>query len=416
MSNNNKSTNIMKKIVLITALMAITLLGHSQQLLTVSGKTDEGKRIKVEYYKGTSQDRIKSVKYELVDELKADNKNKQNTINDLNYQLNKANRRIDVLNAQLENAGNDDQLSDLNNQMNVKQDEISSLNRQLGEKDAQLESLRAENERLKAQLDSVIAVNRQISQNRSAKTPVIGVEGSVGGVVMMGRLNNTWEKAFTLNKQVAVYYGTGRLMENFPLSVEAGLGYRNLPMSAKIHKYTYSGTLQDVDGDNYQPIFAFDNCSERLSVNYLEIPIRVCFGQPIAHKVSVFGKVGVTPAFIINSHLSNGPYTIKGRYPEWGVTLENIEELGFFTNGGEGDRKVTPERRFNLWANAAVGAYVPLSSSLLFNIGAKLDYPILSAKRFIIDDDKLYLPTGLTEYNGGMLIPSLQAGLVYKMD
>ena len=406
----------MKKTVFIAAFMAIAAYGQSQQLLTVSGKTEDGKRIKVEYYKGTSQDRIKSVNYELVDELRAENKNKQNSINDLQFQLNKANRRIDALNAQLENADNNEQLSNLNTQVNEMQDEISSLNRQIGEKDAHLENLKAENERLKAQLDSIKAVNRSISQARSAKAPAIGVEGSVGGVVMLGSLNNSWEKMFSLNKQIAVYYDTGRLLENFPLSVEAGVGFRSLPMSAKIHKYTYNGTLQDADGDEYQPVYVFDNCTEKLSVNCVEVPIRLCYGQPIANNVSVYAKLGATPSFILSSHLANGAYTIKGNYEEWSVTLEEIDELGFFNNGGEGDRKVTPERRCNLWANAAVGAYLPLSSSLLFNVGAKLDYPILSAKKYNIDDDTLHLPTGLTEYNSGILIPSLQAGVVYKLE
>lgn len=406
----------MKKIVLITILMAITVWGQSQQLLTVSGKDDKGKRIKVEYYKGTSQDRIKSVKYELVDELKAENKSKQNSINDLQYQLNKANRDKETLRAQLAAAGNDTQVSTLNDQVNEKQGEISTLNRQLGEKDAQIAILQEENARLRAQLDSIKEVNRRISEARSAKVPGVGIEGSVGGVAMLGSLNNSWEKAFSLDKQFDVYYATGRLMPNFPLSIEVGLGYRNLPMSAKIHKYTYSGTIQDVDGDNYQPIYVFDDCSEKLTVNYLQVPIRFCYGQPVANKVTVYAKLGATPSFILNAHLANGPYTIKGNYPDWNVTLENIEELGFFNNGGAGNRKVTPERRFNLWANAAVGAYVPLSSSLLFNIGAKLDYPVVSAKKFNIDDEELRLPTGLTDYNDGMLIPSLQAGVVYKME
>lgn len=406
----------MKKTLFITAFMAIVICGQSQQLLTVSGKTDDGKRIKVEYYKGTSQDRIKSVNYELVDELKAENKSKQNVINDMQYQLNKANRRIDALTTQVESPGNNDQLLDLRAQLNKKQKEIDSLNRLIGEKNAQLDNLRVENESLRHDVDSITEVNSKISQARSAKMPVVGVEGSMGGVVMLDNLGNSWEKVFSLNKQMAVYYGTGRLLENFPLSVEAGLGFRNLPMSAKIHKYTYNGTIQDVDGDNYQPVFVFDNCSEKLSVNCVELPIRLCYGQPIANNVSLYAKLGATPSFILNSHLANGSYTIKGKYPEWGVTLEEIEELGFFNNGGAGDRKVTPEHRFNLWANAAFGAYVPLSSSLLFNVGAKLDYPILTAKKFNIDDDKLYLPEGLTEYNGGMLVPSLQAGVVYKLD
>ena len=97
----------MKKLVLIIAATIMTTAAWAQsQLQTVKGKTKDGKSINVQYYKGTAQDFIESVKYQLVDELKADNKSKQNSINDLQSQLNKANKRIDNLNDQLKKAGN----------------------------------------------------------------------------------------------------------------------------------------------------------------------------------------------------------------------------------------------------------------------------------------------------------------------
>lgn len=411
----------MKKIFLIiaTTIMATTAWAQSQ-LQTVKGTTKEGKRINVQYYKGTAQDRIESVKYQLVDELQAENKNKQNSINDLQYQLNKANKNIDNLKEQLKNSGDSDQISTLNNQLNEKQGEIDQLNEQINNLNTQLAEEKAENDRLRAQLDSIMEVNRQLSQNknRSSKSPVIGVEASMGSVFLSkSSLSDPWEKALSWNKQASIYFGTGRLADGLPLSIEAGVGFRSLPMKAKITHYQATQEIHDCDNDMYQLII--DNCSETLTVNCLEVPVRFCIGQPDKNKVSVYGKIGVTPSFVLSGRLINGAYTRQGYYPDWNVTFENIDELDYFTNEGENLQKVKPTKRFNLWGNAAFGAYVPLSSSILFNVGAKLDYPILKTGTFEYEqgsnNKSQLLPAGLANYNGRMLIPSLQAGVVYTV-
>ena len=424
----------MKKIFLIIAatIVATTVWGQSGQLITVKGKTKDGKSINVQYYKGTAQDYIESVKYQLVDELKAENKTKQNSINDLQYQLNKANKTIDNLNEQLKNLGDSDPCAEIAEQLNQKQKELDQLNEQNNALNAQLREMQIENDRLRAQLDSIKEVNRLLSQNknRRSKSPVIGVEANMGSVFLSkSSLSNPWEKVLSWNKQVAVYYGTSRLSENFPISIEAGVGFRSLPMKAKIDYLELSDDFQpDCDNDTHRPDYVFDNFFEKLTMNCLEVPVRLCIGQPSKDKVSVYAKLGVSPSFILSSKLANGVYTKKGYYlgpdSKWHVTFDEIKELGFFNNGGEESQKVTPTKKFSLWGNAAFGAYVPLSSSILFNVGAKLDYPIMKTSTFTFeegsdtsgtDNKYLLLPTGLENYNGRMLIPSLQAGVVYTV-
>ena len=415
----------MKKLFLIiaTTIMASTAWAQSQ-IQSVKGKTKDGKSLTVQYYKGTMQDYIESVEYQLVDELKADNKNKQNSINDLQYQLNKANKTIDNLNDQLKKSGNssDQQIDALNNQLEQKEGEINQLNEELDELRAQLNKMKAENAKLQAELDSVKAANLLLGlkKERPVKHPIIGVEASMGSVLLSSSsLNNPWEKKLSWNKQAAIYFGTDRFAEAVPLSFEIGVGFRNLPLSAVIDKYEVSDYLQpDCDGDIYRPDYVFDNYTEKLIMNCLEVPVRFCIGQPSKDKVSVYAKIGVTPSFILSSKLTNGAYSKQGYYPKWHVTLEDIEELGFFNNRGEGKTAVTPDRRFNLWGNAALGAYFPLSSSLLFNVGAKLDYPILKTSSFKSENsanDELPLPDGLLKYDSRMFIPNLQAGLVYTL-
>ena len=420
----------MKKLLIIiaTTIMATTAWAQSQ-LLSVKGKTKDGKSINVQYYKGTAQDYIESVKYQLVDELKADNKNKQNNINELQTQLNKANKRIDQLNDQLKKSGNSNQSTALQEQLDQKQGEIDQLNQQNNALKTELSEAKAENERLKRQLDSIKAVNLQLSQNkkRPAKNPIIGVEASMGSVFMVNNLKNeNWEKSLSWNKEAAVYFGTDRLLESFPLSVEAGIGFRSLPLAAKVDKYSVSDNYQpDCVGDSYRPDYVLDNCTEKLTVNCLEVPVRLCLGQPNSDKVSVYMKLGVSPAYILSANLANGPYTRKGYYPKWNVTFEEIEELDFFNNAGASDKEMTPKSsKFNLWGNFVFGTYVPLNSSILFNFGAKVDYPFIKTDSFVnlkeSSSQTQLLPdkyrAGLDSYSGGTLTTSLQLGLIYSLN
>lgn len=422
----------MKKLVLIvaTTLMACSAWAQSQQLITVKGKTKDGKTINIQYYKGNVQDYIESVKYQLVDELKAENKQKQNTINDMQHQLNNANKQIANLNKQLGgSSGDKDQVNELNNQLTQKQSQIDQLNQQLAELNAELNRLQSENQRQK---DTINYLKMQLNQqkSRTASIPSFGVEVGLGSVLMMGHaIESPWEKRMTWNKQVAVYYNTGSLVNDFPIALEFGLGFRNLPMKAYVVHHEVSGDAQlDCDGQSYQPVFVFDNFTEKLTLNSVEVPLRLCFGQPQKNAVSMYAKVGVTPSLIVSSNLVNGKYTRKGFYSTLNntvcnVTFEDIEELDYFNNSGDGSLSVTPSQKFNVWGNVAFGAYFPMSSSLLFNVGLQVECPILKTGVFEYNQDNntsvQLLPdayrSGLNTYNGRFLIPSLQAGLVYTL-
>lgn len=421
----------MKKLFLIiaTTLMACTAWAQSQQLITVKGKTKEGKTINIQYYKGNVQDYIESVKYQLVDELKAENKQKQNVINDMQYQLNQANNQIKDLKKQQKNSNGDEQVATLNSELSKKQGEIDQLNQQLAELTAELNRVQAENQKLN---DSIGKLNQQLSmrQSRQASIPSIGVEVGLGSVFMLGHaIESPWEKRMTLNKQMAVYYNTGSLVSDFPISIEAGLGFRNLPMKAYVAHHEVKGAAQlDGDGESYQPIFVFDDFTEKLALNCLEVPLRLCVGQPNKNEVSVYAKVGITPSLILSSNLVNGNYTRKGYYEtvsntHCNVTFEDIEELGYFSNSGEGNQAMTPSKKFNVWGNVVFGTYLPMTSSLLFNVGLQLECPILKTGVFEYSQDNnttvQLLPdayrSGLSTYDGRFFIPSLQAGLVYTL-
>ncbi len=525
-----KNQNDMKKLFLMLIMTATVANAWAQsQLSTVRGKTKDGKTIKVDYYKGTVEDVIQSVKFQLVDELQAevkdlqgktktlqgkvDDANKQikdlqsqlknapdtneaqqlrKQLNDKENEVKKLKNDIASLNSQIANLQNDDMsetLNDLRTQLTAKETtitalnkqvtelntnvtqlnkdkedlnkqiatlskqgdktkEIQRLNKQVEEKDAQIGRLDAQiaekervidslkknksvvvpndkdkqlqnlREQIATQDATITNLNKQLDDcrrgiNKPAKTPVIGLEVGMGPAFTGA--NDLWAKETKGCLQADVYFGTARLSEDFPISIEAGLGVRNFGMSARLNDYAATVSAIDADGDSYQAIYAFYGLSESLTLTYLDIPIRLCFGQPAKDRVSVYAKVGLTPSINVASKFEGkGTYSLKGYYPQWDVTLENIAGLGF---GSDMDcyTDATPDiNTFNLWGNVAVGAYVPFKGSpIVLNAGLKVDYPFMSIGSIKAGENLPNGATGLLNGSNKVVIPAFEIGLVY---
>lgn len=509
-----KNLNDMKKLFLILIMSATVATTWAQsQLSTVRGKTKEGKTIKVDYYKGTVEDVIQSVKYQLVDELQAEKKDLQSRANTLQTKLDAANKQVKDLQKRLEDCGDANEikrlktqlaekentitglrkdiatlnkqledcdtipnadLAELRKQIAQKQDTISMLSKQvvklnkdkerlqnlldacgdqsncdelriqLKEKEAQI----AKNERIIDSLKSVKPVipdptddkikklqaeikekektidnlNKELADckrgvTKPAKTPVIGLEFGFGPAFPGSSVAEPWAKDVKSCMQADVYFGTARLSESFPISVEAGLGFRKFGMAARLNEYNTTLDAVDADGDNYKAIYAFDGLEESLSLTYLDIPIRLCIGQPSKERVTAYFKLGVTPSIKMASTFEGkGKYSLKGYYPQWDVTIENVAPLGF---GSDMDcyESVEPEvEMFNLWGNAAFGAYVPFKGShIVLNAGVKLDYPFLGIGKFNVSNNLPDGKAGLLQNGGKVIVPSVEVGLVYTI-
>lgn len=425
----------MKKIFLIIVMTSVVATTWAQQLSTIRGKTKDNKTLTVQYYPGTFEDRIESVKYQVVDELQNNVKTLQNNVKDLQNNvktlqgnLNEANKQIIQLNNELEKArtqGQDSQA--LGQQLEDKEKEIAHLKPQIDSLTTLIEKANLEKSHLESQLDSITAIEVQEQKPEKPTTTdmstfVIGVEAAMGPTIFNTGLDAPWAKSITWNKQVAVYFGTPRFTESFPLSAEVGVGANQLPISACIYQYNEQiEGWEDNDGDLCTAHYSFDNLSEKLTMTSIGIPVRLCFGQPIKNKTSVYAKLGVTPSLLLVSTFSrHGKYSLKGEYPQWDVILENIEELGYHTDV-EFDGKTTkvkPQNLFNLWGNLALGAYIPMGSTLLLNMGLKLDYPIIVTNSFdTADGSNLNIQgwDGLLNRPQKSLIVSFDIGLVINL-
>jgi len=441
----------MKKLFLTLIMIGAVLSGQAQSLSTVRGKTRDGKTVEVKYYHGTISDQIESVQYQLVDELQARIKTLQSESKSLQNRLDAANAELRQLRNQV-NTGNAD-AEGLYQEIAEKTAIIESLNEQKASLNGELLQLEAQRLELQTRYDSLLA--RQLSlqtenqtllnekqslenerQSQHAKpkqepkvvvvqsgekpenTPVIGVELGAGPVFMGNSVDDSWAKDTKLGWNVAIYYGTPCLSESFPISIEAGLGIRRFALAAHQDMTCETMDYTDIDGDTYQAFLSTKDLKEQLTLTYLDIPIRLCFGQPAKDRVSAYFKIGVTPSVNLLSSLNTaGTYTLNGYYPQWDVTLEDIPELGF-GSGDYHDNTTADISRFNLWGNAAFGVYVPFKGThLLLNAGVKADYSILSIGTVSVSQ---YSGTplrkaGLLNAGGRVFIPSVEVGLVYSI-
>ena len=414
----------MKKLFLILMMTGLAMTATSQsQLSTVRGKTKEGKQIKVQYYKGSVEDVIQSVSYQLVDEL--------------NAKLDKANKEIERLKQQ----GNNPDVKKLQKQIKDLEKQVSDLKKKLADCkdpspsancDEQIAACQQQVEARDKTIDDLNGVleacNQKIKEMerkieelkgtvRPPASPVIGATLGMGPAFIGKSTPEEWAKDVKMATQFEVYYGTPSLTGNFPLSVEAGLGFRTFKMSASLPEYTTIIGGNDNDNDPFTGHYSFNNLKESLSLSYLDIPVRICVSQPLKDRVTVYAKAGLTPSVKVASNFNgSGTYNLEGYYPQWDVTLQDVDVLGFGENlPCYNDYK--PELKpFVLWGNLAFGAYVPFKDTPIeLNAGMKFDFPLMSVGKapegkFIPGSHAAMLSNG-----GKATIMSVELGIVYNL-
>lgn len=277
---------------------------------------------------------------------------------------------------------------------------IRSLNKSLADCEKRIESLQRQVEACSK--GEVV---------KSVGSHSIGVEGSFGPAFMLGKMDDGWSKDVKMAWGVDVYYGSPSFTEKFPISVEVGLGVGGMTFSA--HRGAGTATIEsvDADGDKYQAICDYSDMVEKQKLTYLNIPIRLCIGQPVRDRVTAYFKIGVTPSINVSSKFEGeGTYSLKGYYPQWDVTIEDVPELGFGSDFDSYADGLSPKiKKFVLWGNVAAGVYVPFGKSgLVFNGGVKLDYPFMRIGASTEDVE-------LFNHENKALIPSLNIGLTYTI-
>lgn len=457
----------MRKVLFITFLtLSFANLFAQSELTVVKGETMDGKKIRIDYYKGKSKDLIEKIEYEVIDELNAriaeyqktireysksvdnlrnDNKKSENTINSLNKKIIALNDSIGIMerrckehltilegyNVQIQHYQfQNDSLNDASNNNDLKLlsviDSLGQVNNSL-----RLEIARYNDElsKLGDDLGKAEVDEMELPQKSSHS---LGIDFGFGFALFNNTNleNDFWSKETCTNQHISVYFQTKRLVKSFPLSVGIGIGFDR--MSLKAHFNYYSETIENVtdnDGDKYNLTRDYYNVKEITSLSYISIPIFVAVGQPYANKVSVYGKLTIVPMLNISKNATaSGTYTSTGYYPQWDVTLHDVPELGFNTDApcynDDADMNVNS---FILCGSLSAGVYYPLcnlnknteGSSFIFKGGIRLDYTLMSVAGKSSKDDISNANYHLGVYNSientKVFSPIIEIGLIYLL-
>ncbi len=150
--------------------------------------------------------------------------------------------------------------------------------------------------------------------------------------------------------------------------IKAGLGVSSFSNSLSGNGEVPSQQFFDVDNDNYLEHLTLTNIENKSNPMYISAPVLLEFGNTNVSKVGYYFNVGINYSYLIYENNSlNGTYTSSGEYLQWGVILEDIPELGFYS-----EKNIASDKGFqktNFSALGGAGITIPISGTVIFKIG-----------------------------------------------
>jgi len=209
--------------------------------------------------------------------------------------------------------------------------------------------------------------------------PVWGfyVSGSLGYSTIT---NSNLEGVWAPDGGVGYLFGAGYFRSFSPyVKIIAGLDISSVTAKIDTGKdFLDNYEAVDIDGVDYQENILVTS-NEQISPVYISAPILMEIGNPNIDRIGFYFDIGFRLSYLINSgYVKTGDYVTKGRYDQYGVTLEDVPELGFYgdirgENGNENERgafnPAAELSKTNLSIQAGLGISIPISSSIIFKGG-----------------------------------------------
>lgn len=152
------------------------------------------------------------------------------------------------------------------------------------------------------------------------------------------------------------------------VKVKLGVGFSSFSTNLTGDGEIQSPQFEDIDNDIYFETLTLSNAEYNINPMYLTVPLVLELGNPNINKIGYYVDFGIEYAYLINENNStSGSYTTKGTYPKWGVTIENVPELGFYSA-----RNLNSEwsiQKNNYSVKGGAGITIPLSGIVIFKIG-----------------------------------------------
>lgn len=150
--------------------------------------------------------------------------------------------------------------------------------------------------------------------------------------------------------------------------LKAGLGVSYFSSTLEGNGEISAAGLQDIDNDSYTETLSLSNAVNEVNPVYLSVPVSFELGNLSINRTGFYIEGGITYSYLVYSnHQASGFYSAKGTYEQWGLVLENVQELGFYS--GRNIQSNADFQKSNLSITGGVGITVPVSSEIILRFG-----------------------------------------------
>jgi len=164
------------------------------------------------------------------------------------------------------------------------------------------------------------------------------------------------------NVNLGYFYSVNSLFK-----IKSGIGISSFHKSYTADGEFTSSELTDIDNDTYTESLTLVGAAYDFNPLYLTVPLTFEIGETSVNKLGYYIDVGATFSYLLDENITTeGTYTTKGIYPQWGVTLENIPELGFYTKDLDTESNIN---KSNLAIHGGAGITIPLSGVVILKLG-----------------------------------------------
>ena len=401
----------MRKIIVLLSLLSFSAIVWSQKVIDVDG-TYKGQKITVKgRYRPNGTAEITSFSYAPYDKLNNEVNTLKSKMKSLEEEKKKLENKISTLeknnNKPKDNKNGDCDTASLQKQIRRLNKSIDSLSTILNSKSSEMNNTGSEIAALRKQLEDSATAHRSMIDNirgnysiqlknkdeeiaklklrvqgKGLNGNTLGIEASYGSSTIKNNLTNQdfWKSSFSPSAQIMATY-TLYFSKKSPVAIKIGVGYAsyNGYYSAVQILDTVRG-LTDDDGDKYDAHYNYSDIREKLSLKYLEVPILLHIGNSyLTNGVQAWIEAGIKASFNISSSFNGeGKYSCEGYYPDWNVTLSDIDALGFVSNSDVYPTETTLElNKFVIWGIISAGMNIPLGEKVSILVGAQCGYSLL---------------------------------------
>jgi len=382
----------MKKAISLLLVLGICLVSSTlwAQQVIIKGKYN-GKMLTVKAQRAPGGDIIESISYAPLDDLKKEVAGLKKQHDDLEKKLAEAKKK---------NGGRDNQaltdsleavttrLQEKEEQVQSLQDTIETLAAQLKQSEQELSKTREELNKAKSDLSEAGGRRTTVDQKSDGdpigitrNADLLGFEAFFGASFINNNLTKQdfWSRPISGAQKYHLTL-THYFSNSSPVALKVGLGLTSYKSQGSFLELSDSVMgMTDVDGDRSDTYYNYRNVSETIVLKYLDIPIQLHIGNSYeGNGIQAWMDAGITLGLnVTKSYDGKGTYSSEAYYPEWNVRIHDIPELGLVTDAGIYDADMTLKvNKLVVWANAAIGMYIPLGEKLGMNVGARIDYSL----------------------------------------